>query len=530
MLAYFLLLFVFAIFSWLAFYFSSLDTSLVYQPLRSFFLPIKLAADSEFYSYPLWFLASNNLRPSSIVRIFHELSMWILIIISSLIFYKILDPQQWFILKKLPSFEVSVSKIAEYFKNLPKFIIKIFYKNSKNKFLAKSIFNMSFDQITFWSLFLSGLSIFMIPQDSSDLFCYIARGALLAEYNMNPFLSTIVQIENWQFNPMLTNCLWENSLPSYGPLFMMISFLIVKLSFSKLWLALFLFKLINWIVFAFLLSLLCKILCDEEITNLFFKNKFDNFNEQLAFKKVVYALVALNPLLIFETTWNGHNDIFIALGLLATIYFSFKKNFNLSFLILFLCLLFKFIYIVVLPLLIIYAYKSKQLPFLGLTSGAFITYLMINFYGLGKRGFDYFIGDISVSHKSFYDVLNSLNKYISNNDLPYNFRYIFLISFIIFSIWIFYKFWKSSDDQGFFYYSFLILFVLIMIASPQFHSWFFVVLVPLGALLHPRLIFILSLTHLLSFTFLDQANLINYILMTAIPVVVYFKYLLRQDT
>ena len=61
--------------------------------------------------------------------------------------------------------------------------------------------------------------------------------------------------------------------------------------------------------------------------------------------------------------------------------------------------------------------------------------------------------------------------------------------------------------------------VLLLIISPKFHSWYLISLLPFAAISHPRLCFALSLGHLLSITFIDQAHILNYLLMTVLPVV-----------
>lgn len=420
--------------SWLAFSFAANDISLIYQPLLSFLQPIKLGADSEFISSSSDLLSVENLQVSSAVLFFEELLSFVLIIVLGALFYKVLDTRQWFIFKKEPSFNFSVSKIIGFFQKIFNFFKK--KKKASNFFIPRSIFALNFNQITFWGLFIAGIAAFLLPQDSTCLLDLFGR---------------------------------------------------LQFSLGSLWLDLLLSKLILWLSFAFLLSLLCKVLCDDEITELFFEEKFPELAEELAFKKVIYALVALNPLLITEVLWNGHIEILLAFSFLALVYYAFKKNY---------------------------------LSFLVLGLGPALLYYLLRGFSLER---------IMTPHNSFYDLMNSINNYIGGEDLPYGFRYFFLSLFLVFVLWVLYRFFLNKDSESLFYYSFLLALVFLLIALPGFYSWYFVILIPLGALLHPRLIFLLSLTHLLSYTFLDDLSLVNYLLMTVIPSVFYFRYLLRQD-
>ena len=420
--------------SWLAFFLAQNDISLIYQPLLSFLQPIKLGADSEYISSSSHLLNINELNAPLGFLVFDEAFTFLLIIGFAILFYKILDTRQWFIFKKEPSFNFSVSKLIEFFKN----IFNAFRKKKKTQkfFIPRSIFALNFNQITFWALSISGFAAFLLPQDSS-----------------------------WLFDVLATN----------------------TISLGNIWLDLFVYKLIIWLAFALLLSLVCKILCDDEITELFFEEKFPSLAEQLAFKKVIYALVALNPLMITEVLWNGHCEVFLAFGLLASVYYAFKK---------------------------------KWFLFLSLGLGAVSLYLLFSW-----KSFTVLL----IPRNSFYDLLDSVNSYIGGESLPYSFRYFFIALFVLFLLWVIYRFLMTKDAESFFYYSFLIVFVFFMAVIAGFHSWYLVCLIPLGALLHPRLIFLLSLTHLLSFTFLDDINIVNYLLMTVIPSAFYFRYLIRQD-
>jgi hypothetical protein len=110
-------------------------------------------------------------------------------------------------------------------------------------------------------------------------------------------------------------------------------------------------------------------------------------------------------------------------------------------------------------------------------------------------------------------------KLITKTDLPKSAVLISLAAYALFYAYIFFKlFCKQSLDLDFLKNLSMVYAVLLLIISPKFHSWYLISLLPFAAISHPRLCFALSLGHLLSITFIDQAHVLNYLLMTVLPV------------
>jgi hypothetical protein len=136
-------------------------------------------------------------------------------------------------------------------------------------------------------------------------------------------------------------------------------------------------------------------------------------------------------------------------------------------------------------------------------------------------------------------------KVITKTDLPKSAVLISLAAYALFYAYIFFKLFFSKtgkkqdheDDENakigvseqsldisFLKSLSLVYAVLLLIISPKFHSWYLISLLPFAAISHPSLCFALSLGHLLSITFIDQAHVLNYLLMTVLPVVGYWIY------
>jgi hypothetical protein len=113
-------------------------------------------------------------------------------------------------------------------------------------------------------------------------------------------------------------------------------------------------------------------------------------------------------------------------------------------------------------------------------------------------------------------------KLITKTDLPKSAVLISLAAYALFYAYIFFKLFFSKTDKksdlDFLKSLSVVYAVLLLIISPKFHSWYLISLLPFAAISHPRWCFALSLGHLLSITFIDQAHVLNYLLMTVLPV------------
>lgn len=442
--------------SWISFAVANSSDTLIYLPLKSLFLPIEIDASSNLWGQGASLLADKNFKPDFIHKLVHELSMWL--IVAGFVYGFI----------KRPKFEIP--------------------------------------QIRNLALLLAGLAVFILPADSSDLWGYIARGWQQVAYDANPFSSVVAHIDGWRDIPMLKNILWQHNPSPYGPLFMLLAKYLTALSAGNLWLAMFLFKVVNFGIFVATLLLLEKILAESK-QGLW-----------------IYTAFALNPLVISEFLWNAHNDLIMGFGILLSLCLATKSKFVSSIFVLTLVTLVKYLSLVLLPLIILLAIRENKWRdlLLGLALSAGLAWSLISHYHLPEIDYSQISDNISLSHKSLFDSCNSLFKYVSGQDLPRVLRWLFLGGFGVFALISYYRFVKETKPDVF-RASFWLIFVLLFIASPKFHSWYLLMLLPLGLLVEAELMVILSLTHLLSLTFIDQANILNYVLMTVLPCALFFS-------
>ncbi len=508
--------------SWIRFFQAASNPGLLYLPLESYFFTNSFDLSHELYNKPSYFLSYFDFKPPSYAKLSNEIFIWVFCIMAALLFLQVLSCNEWFIFKS-----------SKYQKTVP-FFGKIFKRISVWVHNKNNIFNLNFQQITFISFSFALVFLLMIPNDSSDMYGYLARGAQQAFYGMNPYHHTVSEITNWWDKPLLANInsMWSYNPAPYGPVYMLIYAGIAFLSMGNFYVAFFLFKLFNLGVFASLLLLLARILNDEAFDKEFFEKKFTDTRQIFSYKKIIYSLVALNPFLMAEIFWNGHNDLLMGFLILLSLYLCFKNKINLALIALSLSILSKYLSIVILPFMLIYVFSRglKKFPWFGLTVSSGLFYLSWYYYEPFALHFGKISNNILLCHKSLQRSFNTIYKAIIGESLPAEANLFFLGVFLLCLIFLYYKFLKTENKKlDIFHFSFLALYMLIFIFSAKFHSWYLLMVLPFAAIIHPRLMVILSLTHLLSFTFLDQANLANFVIMTAIPSVIYFKYLVKQD-
>ena len=498
------------LFSWLVFTKAATDETLIYHSLKSYFIPLELKGalaqslatifhvNVSELNIEYFQISFSQLKFKSFYKIIEELSRWLIIIFYGTIYF--------FISTRKSFLELTYRRILVY----------------------SSIF-----------FFIAALSL---PNDSSDIYGYIARGAQQLYFDMNPYASVVSEIENWRGNIFLTNMLWENNPAPYGPLFMILCKALVALSLENFWLALFLFKFINLIAYALLIFCIFKI-C------LYIKTDKNNKNgtnsvETLSPKRI-FLILAFNPFFMIELAWNGHNDILMCLFISLAFYSFMKGKYGLSLFMISIASLIKFLAIILIPLFIIAFLKicltrfssikygkavmeleavPKSSAYLGFFSGLISSLILIlslvKHYDLINLDYSRFKENLTLSHKSLFNSLMSLAEMIVganfNEALYYSvLKNLFLSAFIIFAFYVYLKFFMQKrcllKDSS------ILMFSLIVLASPKFHSWYLLCFLPFSFLSFPELSLILSFTHLLSFTLVDQANILNFLLMTAFP-------------
>ena len=205
--------------------------------------------------------------------------------------------------------------------------------------------------IFIYILIISCIFVIAIPFMCSDVFYYLGIGRLAGEYEKNPYYDTIkgfVETENniqlLEKDSVLHQGYlndWAESICVYGPLWALICEFISMLSFGNVDLGLFVFKILNVVVHMLNCLLIYKLS----------KNK-----------KIFVLLYGLCPFVLVEGICSVHNDMYVLLFLLTSLYFvKNKNNLNLGIVFLMMATAIKYFAILFLPFIVIYYFRKEKL-------------------------------------------------------------------------------------------------------------------------------------------------------------------------
>ncbi len=382
-------------------------------------------------------------------------------------------------------------------------------------------------QIIIWSFVFSVIMTLSIPSHSSDLFGYIARGAQQSVYHQNPYLHTVSEINNYKQNPLFFNFMWPKQPTTYGTVFIFITKTIVSLSNNDLLMAFLNFKLLNLIIYLFLVLHLIKHFNTEDI-----------------------YLIAWNPLLLIQGLWNCHNDLISGMLIFFGIYYFVSKSENkLNVFVGMFCLTLacgiKYVSLLILPFIIVYLIRNKfnirsvLNVILGFVCGCIlITVFSIDyitfFNSINQESFLKISDNINLVHKSLIATIFTVVKYlIKFVHIEFD-KWILLetIKYSVYSTFAFFYFYMLfKAKQNFVQDIALILIIFFGFTIAKFHSWYWlnvILLIPmLEKSLLRNLLITLSITHVFAITFLDQAKILNFTCMTLIPAIIII-YLFKQ--
>ncbi len=161
------------------------------------------------------------------------------------------------------------------------------------------------------ALALCLILIWVYPIGANDIYDYVFRAREWAVYDYNPHTVTPAQVSGDAWYPYVV---WTWAASSYGPVWTDISFALYQLAGDDLLRNLFAFKL---------LPTVCIVASAIIIYDLLRAR-----GDQNAIAGVL--LFAWNPLLLFESVVNAHNDIVMMTCVLAALWLYTRKHFTLA--------------------------------------------------------------------------------------------------------------------------------------------------------------------------------------------------------
>ena len=240
---------------------------------------------------------------------------------------------------------------------------------------------------TSWVIVLGGamtlavLLLFIYPFDAADVFDYIMHGRIVSVYGGNPFRDIANQFPD---DPFYAYAGWQWSPSFYGPAWEIIDATVTRLTGDGIIANVLVFKSVMGVFLAGSIGMVALILRRAA--------------PQRALAGVVF--LAWNPVVLYVTLGNGHNDIVMVFCILSAIWALLRDRYTLAILALVLGTLFKFIPGLLIPAAGLIALRNlpgwrARLRFLILT-----TVTSLGLIGLAYAPFWYGPGILDVSQRT----------------------------------------------------------------------------------------------------------------------------------
>ncbi len=187
-----------------------------------------------------------------------------------------------------------------------------------------------------WVLVLGGSALFayqliwIYPFDAADIFDNIMHGRILGVHGANPFLQPPNAFPD---DPFLRYVAWKKSASAYGPGWELLAAFTARMAGDTIVRNVIAFKLLSGAFLIAAIGIVAAILRQKA--------------PERALAGVV--LLAWNPVILYETFGNGHNDMAMVVWILAAVWAVTNQRYTLAVLALVVGMLVKYIPLLMLP-------------------------------------------------------------------------------------------------------------------------------------------------------------------------------------
>jgi hypothetical protein len=223
------------------------------------------------------------------------------------------------------------------------------------------------------TLAFSAALLFLYPFDAADIFDNIMHGRIMGVYGANPFRDVASQFAG---DPFYAYAAWQRTPSAYGPIWESLAGGVARLAGDGIIANVLAFKALGGLFLALSIGLVAVIL--------------DRVAPERTLAGVV--LLAWNPVVLYETIGNGHNDLAMMVWVLAAVLAILCRRYTLAVLALLAGALVKFIPVLLIPVagLIVWrdlAHARARLRFLAVTLPAALGLILAS-YGPVWYGFE----------------------------------------------------------------------------------------------------------------------------------------------
>jgi len=314
--------------------------------------------------------------------------------------------------------------------------------------------------------------IFVAPFDAADIYDNIMHGRILGVHHANPFQQVIADYPN---DPFYEYAAWKNAPSAYGPFWESLAGLTAWLADDGIIANVIAFKILPGIFHLAAIALVILIL------------KRDAPEKMLS----GVLLLGWNPLILYETWGNGHNDVVMAFWFVLAAWWIIRQRYTLAALSLLAGALMKFLPILLVPAVLWIAWRSldslgARLSYLIRTGLLGITVTFAAYYpfwnGLASlsvgRRMNMFATSIPAA--IFHNIKDTLG-------VDESARLLSLISFGLLAVFVLFQTFRIKNPaRDFIQVTFNILVFYLLITCLWFQQWYCVWLVCLVPFLPPK--------------------------------------------
>lgn len=397
----------------------------------------------------------------------------------------------------------------------------------------RAVFSQEIKSKWLWltAILFAIVAVLIPPFHSTDIYGYINRGWQQLQYGLNPYVYTVDHIPNWGQDPMITDH-WVNNPSPYGFLYLLVAKLLCWIGHGDKPLTVLVFKAWNGLLYLLTAGL---IWIGAKQLN---ETGPDRFQGKLKPELALY-LYLWNPLVLIHSLANGHNDILMGFFVTLSALCGILGGWLWIIPALMAAILVKYGALVILPLALLYLLKNKQ--WFALLGGGVIAALLFGLTGLPylPDWQQFHLSEINrnafVSHGSLHSLIYSIFKNLDKTVLPALhphrelvrsvLKNMLLGSYALFFLGLCWQRIRQSTYPATQWVrdSLLVMTILICLVSLKFYPWYLGMFFPLAFYLAEgdwlrRFIVLLSCAQLFSITFIGQAHLLNFIVMTGLPI------------
>ncbi len=369
------------------------------------------------------------------------------------------------------------------------------------------------------------------PFHSTDIYGYINRGWQQLHYGMNPYVFTVDHIPGWEADPMITDH-WVNNPSPYGFLYLLVAKALCVLGAGNKALTVMLFKVWNGVLHlgtAWLVGYGAQALSEKGPDA--YRGKVDPL--------LAIFLYLWNPLVLMQSLANGHNDSLMGFWVTLSAVAAITGRWVWILPALMAATLVKYGAVVIVPLAVLFLVRNRAWS--ALLQGLALSLILFGVTGLpflaDWRSFH--LQEINrnafVSHGSLHSLIFSMAKTLDKTLLPAlhahrdwvrtMLKNILLGSYALFFLRMVWLRWRQADYLVVQWIrdSLLVMLILVCLISLKFYPWYLGMFFPLVFFLRQddwlfRSLLVLSGAQLFAITLIGQAHMLNFIVMTGLPV------------